>query len=77
MKEVPEDLLPHAARERLHLRQRGLPRLLPVADEGQEDLRDLKAETAWGKLFAAYERGEADRTTGGLPKGGAAAQPLA
>ena len=30
-----------------------------------------KAETAWGRLFGAYERGEADRVTGGRGAAGA------
>ena len=42
----------------VHLRQRGLPRLLPLAAEGPAHLRDVEASTTWGRLFAAYERGE-------------------
>jgi uncharacterized protein (DUF362 family) len=44
----PEALLPHPAGQRVRGRQRGLPRLLPLAGQGQEDLRELEARYILG-----------------------------
>ena len=46
--EHPEGVLPHAARERVHLRERGLPRLLPLAAEGPAHLRDVASRDVVG-----------------------------
>ena len=43
-----ELLLPHAAGERLHLRLGGVPRLLPLAAEGPQNIRELAARPRRG-----------------------------
>ena len=42
--------------------QRGLSRLLPLAAQGQEDVRRLESDHAVGQLFDRYGRGEAGPT---------------
>ena len=53
---LPEAVLPHAAGEPVHLRHRGVPRLLPLADPRSAGVRDVAANTAWGELFQEYHR---------------------
>ena len=50
---VPEAVLPHAARERLHPRQRRLPRLLPLAARRSARLRALVRDDAVGPAVPA------------------------
>lgn len=45
----------------------------PLKDK--KTFENWKADTSWGKLFAAYERGEAERTTGGSSAGATHASP--
>ncbi len=47
----------------------------PMKDK--KTFENWKEETSWGRLFAAYERGEAERVTGPSPRGGSAAHPSA
>ena len=72
---LPEAVLPHPAGQRLHLRQRGLSRLLPLADARTGRCsRTGSRPRAWGQLFAAYERGESDRVLHGLASAHASAE---
>src|SRR5262249_28925946 len=50
---VPEAVLPHAAGQRVRARQRGLSRLLSLADARSEDLRGLEAEHRLGPAVRA------------------------
>ena len=51
---VPEAVLPHAAGQRFHPRQRGLPRLLPLAAGRPEGVRALVRDHRWGQMFLRY-----------------------
>src|SRR5262249_1098077 len=50
---APEAVLPHADGPRLHLRQRGLPRLLPLADARSARLRAMVRGDAVGTAVPA------------------------
>ena len=51
---VPEAVLPHAARQRLHPRQRRVSRLLPLAAPRSPVFERWCETTAWGQLFLRY-----------------------
>ena len=69
---LPEAVLPHPAGERLHLRQRGLPRLLPLAAEGQAHLRALEAGDPLGPAVRRLR----PRAAGGRPRRRRARAPV-
>jgi hypothetical protein len=65
---VPEALLPDAPRPRLHLRLGGLPRLLPVAAQGPEDVRDVAHGDGMGPAVRPVRLGAGRRARcGGAP----------
>ena len=51
---LPEALLPHPAGQRLHLRERGLPRLLSLAAQGPAHLRDVEGRDGLGQALRGY-----------------------
>ena len=57
MKRFPEALLPHAVGECLRRRQRGLPRLLSLAAQGQTHLRALAGDDQVGALVRVLREG--------------------